>query len=313
MIIPAAGIDEVEVTAIAARDPERAEEFAGDHGIPGVERDYRSLCNSHAVDAVYIALPASHHKRWAIEALRAGKHVLCEKPLAMNAAEAAEIIAVADETGLIMMEAFHWRYHPMAARMKELIDGRIGELQSVAASFTVAIPDRSNIRHDLALGGGALMDLGCYPLQWVRYVVGGEPAITEASAIQDPEGIDVSLAAALHFDERNGVTGEIHCSMAADADLTSTLRAIGSEGAVNVTNPLAPQSGNQIELVTSAGTEVEKVRSESTYHHQLVAFADAVRTGIAPPTSGADSIANMAAIDACYRAAGMYPRGSTSS
>ncbi len=309
LIEPAAELDGVTVAAIAARDRGRAEAFAAEHHIPAVEADYRALCHSDLVDAVYVALPASHHKPWSIEAMRAGKDVLCEKPVALNAGEAADMVAVADETGRLMMEAFHWRYHPMADRMKELIDTRIGELQSIAAGFTVPIADRGDIRYDLSLGGGAMMDLGCYPLQWVRHVAGGEPTVTGATAQQDPQGIDVSLTAELRFDHRGGLPAEIHCSMAAEGDLTFALTAEGRDGTVVVTNPLAPHAGNRIEVTTAEGTEVEKIRSASTYYHQLVAFADAVGSGIAPPTGGADSIATMTAIDACYRAAGMTPRG----
>lgn len=309
MITPASEVEGVAVTAIAARDRDRAQAFAEEHGIPGVEPDYRSLCRSPDVDAVYVALPAGHHHRWTIEALRAGKDVLCEKPVALNALQAEEMVAVASETGGLLMEAFHWRYHPLADRMKELIDTGIGDVQSVSAEFTVPIPDRSNIRYQLELGGGALMDLGCYPLQWVRHVLRGEPTVVGAIAVQDPEHIDVSLTAGLRFDEHDGASADIHCSMSDDAELTARLTATGSTGTVVVNNPLAPQQGNSIELTTDRGREVEKIESASTYHHQLVAFAEAVQTRVAPPTGGRDSIANMQAIDDCYRAAGMAPRG----
>ncbi|MGH1492401.1 MAG: Gfo/Idh/MocA family protein [Acidimicrobiales bacterium] len=311
LVVPASEIDGVEVVAVAARDPKRAEAFAAEHNIPSIEPDYRSLCRADYVDAVYIALPASHHKPWAIEALRVGKDVLCEKPVAMNAVEAAEMVAVADDTGQLLMEAFHWRYHPLADRMKELVDTRLGQVESVSARFAVPIPDKSNIRYQLELGGGALMDLGCYPLQWVRYLLSGEPVITEATATQDPEGVDVSLTAKMRFDDHGGVPAEIHCAMAAGTEVSISLTAVGSDGTLEVTNPLAPQSGNLLSLTTAAGTETERIESASTYHHQLVAFMAAIKDSTTPPTSGVDSVANMAAIDDCYRAAGMQPRGVT--
>ena len=309
LIEPAAALDGVEVTAIAARDPARAETFATEHGIPTVLPDYGALCRSDRVDAVYVALPASHHHHWSIEALRAGKHVLCEKPIAGNAIEAAEMVTVAGESGRLLVEAFHWRYHPLADRMKALFDTRLGTIRRVEAEFSVPIPDRSNIRYQLELGGGALMDLGCYPIQWVRFLLRGEPTVVEASATEEPAGVDQSLRARLRFDAHGGVLADVACSMADDAERRAVVVAEGSEGTLTVTNPLAPHHGNRIELSTAAGTEVEEIRSASTYHHQLVAFADAVRTGTAPVTSGADSIANMATIDACYRAAGLRPRG----
>ena len=331
MIVPAREVDGVTVSAVAARDRGRACAFAEEHGVPVVEADYRSLCHSTEVDAVYVALPASHHRRWSIEALRAGKDVLCEKPIALNTAEAREMVAVANEADRLLMEAFHWRYHPLAARMKELVDIRLGALQSVSAVFTVAIPDRSNIRRQLELGGGSLMDLGCYPLQWVRHVVGGEPTVIEATAVEDPAGVDVSFTARLRFDHPGpgdpgdpgdpgveagdpgdpgdpGVEAEIHCSMADHVAMVATLSAVGSDGKLEVVNPLAPQRGNSLTLETAGGVETERIESASTYHHQLVAFRDAVISRVAPPTGGTDSIATMAAIDACYRAAGMRPR-----
>lgn len=313
MIDPARVIDGVEVTAVAARDRTRAERFAERHGIGTVEADYRALCRSDEIDAVYVALPASHHHRWSIEALRAGKDVLCEKPIALNAVEAAEMVAEAERTERILMEAFHWRYHPLAARMKELVDQRIGTLQSLSAIFTVPIADRSNIRYQLELGGGAMMDLGCYPMQWIRYLLPAEPTLVSATATEDPPGVDVSLTAQLTGDPTSGdpVAVEIHCSMAPDGEFAATLTAIGSEGRLEVSNPLVPQRGNRLELITAAGVESEQIRSPSTYHHQLVAFLDAVHTRQPPPTSGADSIASMAAIDDCYRVAGMLPRGLT--
>jgi predicted dehydrogenase len=322
LVQPANELDGVEVAAVAARDRQRAEAFAAEHHIERVEPDYRSLCHATDIDVIYVALPASHHHQWTIEALNAGKHVLCEKPIALNTGQATEMVRAAERADRLLVEAFHWRYHPLAARMKELVDTRLGSLLSLSAQFTVPIPDTSDIRYQLDLGGGSLMDLGCYPLQWVRFLAGSEPTVTGAAAVEGPSGVDVSMSAQLRFDDRDRLTAEIACSMAADTHFAATVTAVGTDGSLAVTNPLAPQAGNRLELTTAEGLQAETIESASTYHHQLLAFRDAVRShsdtqplptggadSISLPTGGADSISTMAAIDACYRAAGMQPRG----
>lgn len=313
LIEPAAEIDGVTVSAVAARDRSRAEAFAAEHEIPNVFDDYDELCSSETVDAVYVALPASHHRRWSITAMRAGKDVLCEKPMAMNAVEAAEMVAVAEQTDRVLMEAFHWRYHPFASAMKTWLDTMVGDVESVSAVFDVAIADPGDIRYQVELGGGALMDLGCYPLNWVRYLLGPDPTVESATAVEQPAEVDQSLAATLRFPRFPDARVDISCSMAPEADLTAKVEVVGSAGRLVAVNPLAPHRGNRLEFhpIDGPTRTAEPIEGPSTYHHQLAAFVEAVRTRVPPPTSGAESVANMATIDACYRAAGMKPRGLT--
>lgn len=302
---PASEIDGVEVTAVAARDRDRATAFAAEHGIQLVLDDYTALCESDQVDAVYNALPAALHHEWTIAALRAGKDVLCEKPLANNAIEAAEMVAVAKETGQKLVEAFHWRYHPLADRIRSIIDTQLGTLRSVDAQFTVPITNTSDIRYQLELGGGGLMDLGCYPVQWVRFAVGAEPTVTSAEAVCNPARVDVDITAQLSFP--GGVTGRVHSSMA--SDLTAWLEVEGDDGRLHVQNPLAPQNGHQVTVTTPRGETTETVEGESTYHHQLVAFRDHVVDDKPILTGGTDAVATMKVIDDIYTAAGIGPRG----
>jgi predicted dehydrogenase len=307
------GVTGVELSAVAARDPERARRAAGEWGVAHVLDTYDELVTSEHVDAVYVATPAALHLRWALAAIEAGKHVLCEKPLTANADEARRLVAAADEAGAVMMEAFHWRYHPIVGQIADAV-GRIGTIEHVEAEFDLAegrIP-RDDIRWDLAIGGGALMDLGCYPLQWVRYVAqlghpGVEPTVTAAEAVCPVEQVDASLRADLAWPD--GPTATVHCSMIASADRIG-LRIRGSAGQVDVVNPLAPQRGASLTITTDAGTEHVAVPTSTTYSHQLAAFRDAVVDGAPFPTGGADSIATMALIDACYGAAGLRPRPS---
>lgn len=316
IIEPARSIDGVEVVAVAARSVERAREKAADWGVPTVHDSYEELLADESIDAIYIATPAALHHRWTLAALAAGKHVLCEKPFAANATEARQMVDAADAAGLVLMEAFHWRYHPLVGQVRELLDEpRVGSVTEVHGTF--CLPEGhirpGDIRWDLPLGGGGLMDLGCYPLQWVRWVVGAEPEVVAASAECPVPEVDGRLRAELRWQlPDRTVTGSIECSMIGpDRDIA--LRILGERGRIDIANPLAPQHGARIEVRSSDGT-VEEVpvpaADTTTYAHQLVAFRDTVATGTPVPTGGSDAIATMELIDACYRAAGLSPRPS---
>ncbi len=312
VIVPAREVDGIDVVAVGARSLDRAKAFAEEWGIPRAEGSYEAVIEAEDVDAVYIATPAAEHRRWTISALDAGKAVLCEKPIGANAADAVAMVAAAERTGRVLVEAFHWRYHPMADRIAAILaSGRIGEVRHVRGEFSIPAGDipRTDIRWDLALGGGALMDLGCYALQWCRFAAGAEPEVVSASAECPVPGIDATMTAQLVFPD--GVTGEVHCSMdAPPGQRVASLHVVGSEGELMVLNPLAPQMGNLLTVTTSAGEEHESVAQTSTYVHQLRAFVAAVDDGVAAPTGGADAIATMRAIDAIYDAAGLSPRPS---
>lgn len=306
LIEPAKESARVEVISVAARDPDRVRVFADEHGIARVETSYDALVNSAEVDAVYVALPNAAHVDWSIRALRAGKHVLCEKPLASNAGEAVEMVRAAREHGRVLMEAFHYRYHPLAHRIVEIVrGGELGHLRDVAATFTVAIAP-TDIRFDATLAGGALMDLGCYTVHWVR-TLAGEPQVVSARATVAAPGIDVTTTAELVFPGQ--VTGRIHCSMAEGTELRARLEVRCERGTLVAQNPLAPQFGYRLIVDAETGERPETVAGGTSYGHQLEAFLDAVRDGLGPITSGQDSIANMQTIDAIYRAAGLEPRG----
>jgi predicted dehydrogenase len=312
VVVPARLVDGVELTAVGARDLERARAAAEEWDVPVAFGSYAELIGSPDVDAVYIATPAALHERWTIAALEAGKDVLCEKPLASNAVEARRMVDAAVAADRLLMEAFHWRYHPFVAQMRIVLDsGRLGTIERLDASFD--LPDghipRSDIRFELALGGGALMDLGCYCVQWVRWAVGEEPAVASATADCPVADVDGRLVAELVFP--SGPTARISCSMIGpEAAPDVHLHVAGSSGRMLVTNPLAPQYGGRIVVETADGTDELPVDPSTTYEHQLRAFRDAVRTGVAPPTSGIDSIANMVLIDEIYIAAGLSPRPS---
>jgi len=308
LTLPAKKVLEVEVTAIAARDPDRAREFAKANGIPRVLGTYEDLINDPEIDVIYNPLPNSLHCEWSIRALRAGKHVFCEKPIASNAKEAERMAHVADETGLLLVEAFHYRYHPLADRIHELIrTGVIGKLQRVEGNFSVPIPP-TNIRFDWNLAGGATMDLGCYPLHMIRYFSGMTPRVLAAKAQVGPPNIDIAMEADLEL--APDVTARMTCSMAADAQLGASFLARGDRGELNVTNPVGPHWGHQLTITHPAGTTNETVPGDTSYTHQLRAFVAALRGDrSAFPTDAHDGVIGMRIIDDVYRAAGLPPRG----
>ena len=313
LLAPAADLAGVRVTAIAAREPARAREYAAKHGIPEVHSSYASLIADPAIDAVYIALPAALHGRWTRAAIEAGKHVLCEKPFAANAEEAAAVADFAggttDATGapLVVAEAFHYRYHPLMRRLVEIArSGELGAITRVEASFRAVLPPGGDIRWNASLGGGTTMDVGCYPVHLVRSVLGEEPHVVSARARSNADGIDRTLTAELAFP--SGATGRIDSALWSARGPAASARVIGTKGSVTVLNPWVSMLPQRFVVRSPADTRRERFSSRSTYSYQLEAFRDAVLDGIPILTPPADAVANMTVIDACYRAAGMSPR-----
>jgi len=311
LIKPAAKLANVEIVRVAARNRTRAQEFADEHGIANVSDSYEQLIEADDVDVVYNPLPMSLHAEWTIAALRAGKHVFCEKPFASNAGEAAEMVRVAEEEDRVLGEAFHYRYHPMFLRiLDEVASGRIGTLERVEGVFNVPISRQSpsgalDIRWDYGASGGALMDLGCYPMSWVRHLTGEEPTVVSAEAVEDPENIDAFLTCELAFP--GGATGSVTTAMERGPEIGLTVR--GSHGSIVADNPMAPQNGNRLTITTEQGSTSGPIDAGISYDHMVRAFIDHLVLGNPFPTSGQDSINNMAAIDAVYLAAGLPIRG----
>ncbi len=306
LVKAAQNVPAAEVVAIAARDPGRAREFATANRIPRVVATYDDLVNDPGLDVIYNPLPNSLHCEWSIAALRAGKHVLCEKPLASNAAEAEQMQQAAQESGKTLGEAFHYRYHPLADRIHALIhDGTIGRILHVEGQFSVPIPE-TNIRFDWNLAGGATMDLGCYPLHMIRYFSGLTPRVTRARAETGPKNIDIAMDVDLEL--APGVTAKMSCAMKKDSPLAASFIARGDHGELRVFNPIAPQRGHQLTVKTGSGEKTETVPGDSTFTYQLRAFVKAVRGEATFPTDGAEGIINMRIIDDVYLAAGLPPR-----
>ena len=308
LVRPARQVPQAAVVAVAARDPQRAQAFAQKHGIMRVHPSYDALLADPEIDAVYNALPNSLHCEWTIRALEAGKHVLCEKPIASNTAEAERMADAARRTGRVLVEAFHWRYHPLAARMRAIIDsGELGTVRHVEAHMCIPLPVPGDIRYRLDLAGGATMDTGCYAINIARFLAGAEPEVVRAAARLSSPGVDRAMEADLRFPD--GSTGRITCSLLSAVLLRISARVRGDRGEMAVFNPVVPQLLNWITVRTAAGKRRERIAGDPTYTYQLRAFVEAVRTGARVPTGPDSAIANMRVIDAVYRKAGLQPRG----
>jgi predicted dehydrogenase len=310
LIKPARQVPEVTVAAVAARDRQRAQRFADRYGIPRVYGSYADLVAADDLDAVYVPLPNGLHGAWTVRAVEAGKHVLCEKPFTANADEARAVADAVAGSGRVVMEAFHYRYHPLTARVRELIeDGTIGTVRHVEAHLCFPLPRFSDIRYNLGLAGGATMDAGCYVLHALRTFGPGEPTVRSARATLHRPEVDRAMDIRVAYPD--GATGRAVTSMWSARLLDVSLRVTGDAGAIRVLNFVVPQMYHRLVVRTAAGRRVERVRGDATYTYQLRAFHDAVRNGAPVPTGAADAVTTMALIDAAYRAAGLAPREPT--
>ena len=304
LIKPARENSDVVVAAVAARDVSRAQTFAAKHGIARVHDSYEALLADPDIDAVYNPLPNGLHGKWTRAALAAGKHVLCEKPFTANAAEAREIAELAAQSDRVVMEAFHYRYHPLTLRIEEIIaSGELGKLQRVEAALCFPLPRSSDIRYNYSLAGGATMDAGCYAIHMVRTFGGSTPEVVSAQPkLRDPE-IDRAMTAEVRFAE--GHTGRIRCSMWSARLLDISAHVVGEKGELRALNPVLPQMFHRLSVRSAAGKRVERFPRRASYAYQLDAFAGAVLRGEPVKTTPEDAIVNMTVIDAIYRAAGM--------
>jgi len=302
VIAPAKDNPDFEIVAVGARDPDRARAYAETHGIAHVVGSYDELVRLGEIDVVYNALPPQGHAAWTIAALEAGKTVLCEKPFAMNAAEARRMVDAADRTGQTLMEAFHYRYHRVILDAEALVrGGTLGRIKRATAVFNVNIARSADeLRWRAELGGGGLMDLGCYPIHALRTLLGEEPTVVSATG--EFEGrVDVKISAELQFP--GGAQGQVACAMVAEAP-NATLTLEAERGKLEIVNFLAPQMGCRFTTTIDGETTVRPTDGPTTYQAQLAHLGEVLSGRATPLTGGADAVANMTVIDAIYAAAG---------
>lgn len=310
VINPAGENADVEIAAVAARDPARAQALATKYGIARTHASYDALISDPDVDAIYNPLPNGLHGRWTRAALSAGKHVLCEKPFTANAAEAREIADLAAQSGRVVMEAFHYRYHPLTLRVQEIIaSGELGELQRVEVSVCFPLPKFSDIRYNYSLAGGATMDAGCYAVDMVRTFGGSTPQVIWAKAKLRDSQVDRAMTAELRF--AAGHSARVRCSMwsARLLDITATVTC--DRGELRVLNPVTPQAFHRLSVRSPQGKRVERFARRASYAYQLDAFAAAVLRRGPVKTTAEDAFENMTVIDEIYRKAGLPLRQPT--
>ena len=307
-VIPAMQLGErTEVAAIASRDAERARQAADSLGIPRAYGSYEELLADPEIEAVYNPLPNHLHVPWTIRAAEAGKHVLCEKPIAMDAAEARRLLAVAERTGVVVGEAFMVRVHPQWLEARRLVrEGRIGDLRLVSGHFSYFKLDPENIRNRLEAGGGALMDIGCYPVNLARFLYGEEPRRVVSLVERDPEmRIDRLTSALLEFP-----SGQATFSAATQLVPYQRMQLFGTRGRIEVEIPFNAPPDRACRILVDdgsdlagGGVETIEVPVVDQYTLQADAFSRAVREGGAAPVPPGDAVANMAVIDAIFRSA----------
>jgi predicted dehydrogenase len=296
--------DLCSVDAVASRDLAKAEAYARELSIPRAYGAYEELLADPEIDAVYIPLPNHLHAEWSIAAVRAGKHVLCEKPLAMNAAEAESVMDAASETGRYVVEAFMYRLHPSWVRVKEIVDsGRIGELATVQSFFSYFNDDPRNVRNRVETGGGALYDIGCYCINLSRFLFDSEPVVESAMIQRDETGTDVVTSAILSFDRG---TATFTCSTRMEDD--QRVHIYGSEGRISIDVPFniptdqpsrisISQGGN---LPNDPSIETEIFEPMDPYTSQADAFANLVLGRAEPAIPLGDGVHNMTVIDSVF-------------
>lgn len=302
------------LVAVAARDPERATAFAEQHGLERVHSTYADLVADPEIDVVYNPLANALHARWNLAAVRAGKHVLAEKPFAANAADAAVVAKAAVDAGVTVVEAFHYPFHPLFQRVCELVgDGAVGDVEHVETVLRMPAPPEQDPRWSLDLAGGAAMDLGCYALHCARQLgtrfLGGEPTVVSASARERPgrPGVDEALSVDLRFP--SGVSGSASCDMDSPGVWDFHLTVTGTEGVIHVPDFPRPHEDDSLVLRRPDGSEhLEHLGRRSSYTYQLEAFAANVRTGGPLVIDVHDTVPQALLLDAAYRAAGLEPR-----
>jgi predicted dehydrogenase len=264
LIRPARRLPGIEAAGVAARDPERARRYAAKHRVPGIHRSYAALLDDPTIDAVYIALPNSLHAEWTIRALQAGKHVLCEKPLAANARQAEHMARAAAAAQRVLVEGFHYRYHPLASRLKAILDsGEIGRIRHIETEFSVPLLQPRSIQFRYDLGGGATMDVGCYAINLLRFLAGAEPQVVQAQARLIRPQVDRLMAADFRFED--GRSGRMICSLLSARLLRASATVYGSAGDVLVNFPFLPHRFHRLTVHSRGTIRHERLAGESSY------------------------------------------------
>jgi predicted dehydrogenase len=286
--------------AVGSRSAAAAQEYAARWGIPRAHGSYEALLADRDVDIIYISLPNSLHAEWTIKALEAGKHVLCEKPLAVSVAEVDAISAAAQRANRVAAEAFMYRHHPQTLKVQEIVDsGQLGEVKLVRSAFTFKINNEEDVRLKASLAGGSVWDLGCYPVSYARYVFGAEPEEAFGWQTTGAGGVDEYFYGQLRFPGGRVALFDSGFRL----PFRMEMEIVGVEGSLSV--PMAFKPGLQAAITLRRGEEEMRIAiaAQELYRGEVEDMADAALDGKAPRISLEHSRANVAAICALYASA----------
>jgi xylose dehydrogenase (NAD/NADP) len=289
-----------ELAAVASRARDKAEAYAQEWGIPQAFDSYEAMLINPDIDVVYNPLPNHLHAEWTIRAAEAGKHILCEKPLALTVDEVEAIALAARQAGVVVAEAFMYRHHPQTLKVKEIVDsGVLGTIRVIRGAFTFNIGRPDDVRLNPAMGGGSVWDVGCYPISYARMLLGEEPVEVFGQQMTGASGVDEYFVGQLRF--ANDVFAQFDCGFR--APYRSSIEVVGSERTLRVANPFKP--GVKEQLLLDSGGEVETIAVDGRelYIGEIEDMADAILEGKRPRVSLADSRANTAAIVALLQSA----------
>jgi D-xylose 1-dehydrogenase (NADP+, D-xylono-1,5-lactone-forming) len=290
-----------QIVAVGSRNLARAQAYADEHAIARAHGSYEDLLADPEVDAVYIPLPNSMHVPWSVQALEAGKHVLCEKPLSRDPGQVSEAFDAADRAGRVLMEAFMWRFHPQTDELVRLVrSGTIGEVRLVRAAFGFGHIHPGDVRLQKGLEGGALMDVGCYCVSALRLLC-GEPLRVSGEQVAGGDGVDIRFAGVMRFE--GDVLGTFDCGM--DVFRRNSIEVVGSTGEIHVPSAWQTPLGAEILIVRDGGGEAERINPESVdpYTRELDEVEAAITEGRPPRLDREESLGQACTIDALYRAA----------
>ena len=287
--------------AVASRTQEAAEKYAREKKIPRAHGSYESLLADPEIDVIYNPLPNHLHAEWTIKAVEAGKHVLCEKPLALNVEEVDAMQAAARKHTRVVAEAFMYRHHPQTLKVQELVrSGSLGAVKLVRGSFTYVLSREEDIRLlDPAMGGGSIWDVGCYPISYARTVIGTNPLDVFGWQVTGPTGIDETFVGQMRFSE--DILMQFDCSFAIPSH--TFMEIVGSEGTLNIPTPFKPNENEKIYLTRGDKTQTIKIKGQELYLGEVEDMADAILLGREPRISLEDSRANVKVITSLLESA----------
>jgi predicted dehydrogenase len=285
---------------VGSRAQKSADNYAREWKIPQAYGSYEALLNDPEIDVIYNPLPNHLHAAWTIKAVEAGKHVLCEKPLALNVEEVNAMQESARKHGRVVAEAFMYRHHPQTLKVQEVVrNGSLGDLRLIRGSYTYMQSRERDVRLDPAMGGGSLWDVGCYPISYARSVIGTNPLEVFGWQVIGPTGVDVTFVGQLRFD--HDVYAQVDSSFV--TPFHTFMEIVGSEGTLNIPRPFKPGSDEKVYLTRGDKTETIKIKGPELYGGEVEDMADAILLGHAPRISLEDSRANVGVITALLESA----------